>query len=63
MAQPVTPPRLADFCATTISLGLGLGMSLNESAGGGAPASNWILATGLWDDSKVWDDTATWRDA
>lgn len=30
--------------------------------GGFAPASNWILRTGLWDDSGVWDDTAVWID-
>lgn len=24
--------------------------------------SNWILATGLWDDNAVWDDNEVWRD-
>lgn len=24
--------------------------------------SNWILATGLWNDGGVWDDNATWHD-
>ena len=24
--------------------------------------SNWILATGFWNDSGVWEDTATWID-
>ena len=25
--------------------------------------SNWILATGFWNDSGVWDDTASWKDS
>lgn len=25
-------------------------------------ASNWILATGLWNDSGVYEDTAVWID-
>jgi len=27
-----------------------------------AALSNWILATGLWNDSKVWDDSKFWID-
>ena len=26
------------------------------------PVSNWILALGVWDDSKEWIDTETWTD-
>jgi hypothetical protein len=25
-------------------------------------ASNWLLHTGLWNDTGVWDDAATWID-
>lgn len=28
-----------------------------------APASNWILATGVWRDEGVWDDAETWNDS
>ncbi len=26
------------------------------------PVSNWILALGIWEDSKEWIDTETWID-
>ncbi len=26
------------------------------------PESNWILATGFWNDDGVWDDTKVWID-
>lgn len=28
----------------------------------GSVVSNWILATGFWNDSGVWDDNSTWID-
>ena len=33
------------------------------SSGPGTPASNWILATGAWNDAGVWDDAETWNDS
>ena len=27
-----------------------------------SPPSNWILATGVWNDNGVWDDNAVWID-
>jgi hypothetical protein len=48
---------------------LGCGLSIPEVAirvhgagGGPPPPSDWILATGFWDDSGVWEDTAVWID-
>ena len=32
-------------------------------SGGGGPSSDWILATGVWNDSGVWDDDETWMDS
>lgn len=26
------------------------------------PPSDWILATGFWNDAGIWEDTATWID-
>jgi len=28
----------------------------------GLPPANWILATGIWNDSGAWDDSASWID-
>jgi len=28
----------------------------------GPPGSNWILATGSWDNNGVWIDTEPWKD-
>ena len=28
-----------------------------------ASLTNWILASGVWDDTGEWDDTAVWQDA
>lgn len=28
----------------------------------GTVVSNWLLATGFWNDGGVWDDSATWND-
>jgi len=28
----------------------------------GPPISNWILATGIWNDAGIWDDEAVWND-
>jgi hypothetical protein len=28
----------------------------------GPSAGEWILLSGIWNDSGVWDDTATWND-
>ena len=29
---------------------------------GGGSSGDWILATGLWNDSGIWDDSANWID-
>lgn len=45
-------------------LGLGLNrlgllrIILSESS----PTLDWILASGIWNDSGLWDDAATWND-
>ena len=44
-----------------IALGLNL-WQLQAAAFGGVTPSNWILATGFWNDSGVWDDTKLWID-
>ncbi len=31
--------------------------------GGAGLSGDWILSTGLWDDSANWDDTQNWQDS
>lgn len=34
----------------------------HTSGGGGGGGSNWLLASGFWNDGGEWDDNATWID-
>jgi hypothetical protein len=46
---------------------IGIGLSLTTIAsmqgGGGSEPSEWILASGVWNDNGIWDDAAIWKDA
>ena len=42
---------------------IGISISLHQLKVYAAAVSNWILATGAWNDSGVWDDTAVWNDS
>jgi len=33
-----------------------------QPAGGGPPVSDWILATGFWEDTGFWRDGENWID-
>lgn len=33
-----------------------------DGAGGTAPTSDWLLATGQWDDAGFWRDDENWND-
>ena len=35
---------------------------LNALLQGDQVDGEWLLATGIWDDSGIWDDTAIWND-
>jgi len=36
--------------------------TFNVTIGEPVEVSNWILATGLWNDSNLWIDSETWND-
>ena len=42
-------------------ISLSVGLTQFHQQGGGA-VSNWILATGFWDDSGLWLDSDVWID-
>ena len=46
---------------TYIGLAITLSSNFTGAVDGGV-VSNWILATGFWDDNGVWDDEAIWID-
>jgi hypothetical protein len=54
-----SPGALSYACSLDSTCALA---ALNEVISG-QPSSDWILATGMWNDSGVWDDTSNWQDA
>tara|TARA_B100000700_G_scaffold308040_1_gene385232 strand:- start:976 stop:1140 length:165 start_codon:yes stop_codon:yes gene_type:complete len=37
-------------------------IGVSTGSGGGGTPSNWIMATGNWNDAGVWNDSANWVD-
>ncbi len=46
---------------TAIGVAVGVGFDM-EPGSSGPPATDWILETGIWDDTKHWVDTDNWID-